>query len=172
MMNPKNRYLAEAALRHLLLGARINGVRFGNSLQLLIEKSDKLLMKGQIHVSIKAPWMLYPTALESLYIDEHDISALSIEKELKIIYGLREQVIVAVRLGELSPHLLLTLDSGHTFFLNGKHDLYECWQVGVSMGRLDECWMIVSCPGDEIAVWAPQKFVEVVLAAEASMMLL
>lgn len=172
MMNPRDRYLAEAALGHLLLGARINGVRFGNSLQLLVEKSDKLLLRGQIHINIESPWMLYPTVLESLSADEHDIPAFSAEEELMAIYGLREQVIVAVRLGEHSPHLFLTLASGHILFLNGKDDLYECWQVGVSMGRRDECWMIVSCPGDEIAVWAPQKFIEVVLNAEASLMLL
>jgi hypothetical protein len=172
MMNPRDRYLAEAALRHLLLGARINGVQFGNSLQLLMKKSDKLLLNGQIHLTVESPWMLCPATLESLSADEYDIPALSVEEELKIIYGLREQVIMAVRLGELSPHLLLTLESGYTFFLNGKHDLYECWQVGVSMGRPDECWMIVSCPGGEIAVWAPQKFVEVVLNSEASLMLL
>jgi hypothetical protein len=172
MMNPKDRYLAEATLQHLLLGARINGVRFGNSLQLLMGKSDKLLLKGQIYVNVESPWILYPTALENISADEHDIPALSVEEELKIIYGLREQAIVAVRLGELSPHLLLTLASGHTLFLNGKHDFHECWQVGVSMGRPDECWRIVSCPGGDIATWAPQQFIEAVLNSEASLMLL
>ncbi len=171
-MDPKDKYLAEAALQHLLLGAKINGIRFGKSLQLLIKKSDKILLKGQICIKVESPWMLSPTALENLSVYEHDIPSLSLEEELKIVHGLREQVIIAVRLGELYPHLLLTLASGHTLFLNGNHDLYECWQVGVSMGRRDECWRIVSCPGGDVAVWAPQKFVEVVLNSEASLMLL
>jgi hypothetical protein len=171
-MNPQAKYLAEAALRHLLLGAHVNGIRFGPNLQLLIKKSNKILLQGQIYLSLESRWMLWSTAPENLPADEDDIPVLSVEEELKTLYGLREQVIINVQLGELSPHLILTLASGYTFFTNGKHDLYECWQVGVSTKCSEECWMIVSCPGDDIAVWAPQRFVDVVLTPEVSLMLI
>jgi hypothetical protein len=170
-MNPQDKYLAEAALRHLLLGARVNGIRFGPNLQLLIKKSNKILLKGQIYLSLESRWMLWSTTPEQLPAHEDDIPELSIEVALKTLYGLREQVIIDVQLGELSPHLILTLASGHTLFINGKDDLYECWQVGVSTEKPEEGWMIVSCPGDDIAVWAPQQFADFVLTPEVGLML-
>jgi hypothetical protein len=170
-MNPQDKYLAEAALRHLLLGARVNGIRFGPNLQLLIKKSNKILLKGQIYLSLESRWMLWSTTPEQLPAHEDDIPELSIEVALKTLYGLREQVIIDVQLGELSPHLILTLASGHTLFINGKDDLYECWQVGVSIDRPQESWRIVSCPGDDMAVWAPQQFVDAVLTPEVGLML-
>jgi hypothetical protein len=171
-MNLQNKYLAEAALRHLLLGARVNGIRFGPNLQLLIEKSNKILLQGQIYLSLESRWALWSTAPENLPIHEDDIPALPVEEALKTLYGLREQVIIDVQLGEPSPHLILTLASGYIFFVNGKHDLYECWQVGVSMERPEKGWMIVSCPGDDIAIWAPQQFIDVVLNPEVGLMLI
>ena len=171
-MNLQNRYLAEAALRHLLLEAQVEGIRFTPNLQLLIKKSKKTLLQGQIYLSLESRWMLWSTEPEKLPAHEDDIPELSIEEELKTLYALREQVITDVQLGELSPHLTLTLASGHILFMNGKHDLYECWQVGVSRERPEESWMIVSCPGDDIAVWAPQQFADVVLTPEVSLMLI
>ncbi len=174
-MNPKDKYLAEAVLRHLLLGARMDGIKFGPKLQLLIQKSDKVLLRGQIHLNLESLWALFSAVSENHSTQEEDIPALSIEEELKILCRLREQVIVDVQLGDLHPHLILTLASGDVFFLNGKHDLYECWQVGVSMGRPDECWRVVSCPGGDIAIWAPPKFIDVTLMSkrfEVSLMLL
>jgi hypothetical protein len=170
-MSPQDKYLAEAALRHLLLGAQVNGIRFGPNLQLLIKKSNKILLQGQIYLDLASRWMLWSTAPENLPIHEADIPPLAIEEVLNTLYRLREQVIIDVQLGELSPHLILTLASGYTFFMNGKHDLYECWQVGVSMERPEEGWMIVSCPGDDIAIWAPQQFVDAVLTPEVGLML-
>jgi hypothetical protein len=171
-MNPQNQYLAEAVLRHLLLDARVNGIRFGPNLQLLIEKSNKILLQGQIYLSLKSRWALWSTTPEKLPAHEDDIPEVSIGKALKTLYGLREQVIIDVQLNEPSPHLILTLASGYTFFLNGKHDLYECWQVGASMEKPEEGWMVVSCPGDDIAIWAPQQFIDVILTPEIDLMLI
>jgi hypothetical protein len=173
-MNSKDKYLAETVLRHLLLGAHIEGIRFGSKLQLLIQKSDKVLLRGQIYLNIESQWTLYSGVSENHSKQEECIPALSIEEELKILCGLREQVIVDVHLGDLYSHLILTLASGDIFFLNGRHDLYECWQVGVSrvsMGRPDECWRVVSCPGGDIAIWAPQNFIDFVLTPKANLML-
>jgi hypothetical protein len=171
-MNLQNRYLAEAALRHLLLGAHVNGIRFTPNLQLLIKKSKKTLLQGQIYLSLESRWMLWSTEPEKILAHGDGIPACSIEEELKTLYELREEVIIDVQLGEISPHLVLTLASGHTFFINGKDDLYECWQVGVSTERPEEGWMIVSCPGDDIAVWAPRQFVDAVLMPEVGRMLI
>jgi hypothetical protein len=170
IMNSQNKYLAEAALQHLLLGAQVNGIRFEPNLQLLIKKSNKILLQGQIYLSLESRWTLCSTP-EKLPAYEDDIPIRSVEEELKTLFELREQIIVDVQLGELSPHLMLRLASGYTFFINGTHDCYECWQVGVSMDRPQESWRIVSCPGDDIAVWAPQQFVDFVLTPEAGLML-
>lgn len=64
--------------------------------------------------------------------------------------------IVEVNLGDTSPHLLLTFDTGEVLFINGHHDTYECWQVGVSNTENDEeVWEVVACPGDSLAIWVP-----------------
>lgn len=58
-----------------------------------------------------------------------------------------------IRLGDTSPHLIITLESGKVLFVKGHHPKYECWQL-----RADEEWLIVAVPGDGIAVWCPDDF--------------
>ncbi|KOM60091.1 hypothetical protein AB168_22560, partial [Bacillus anthracis] len=48
------------------------------------------------------------------------------------------------------------LESGKIIFVNGFHDHYECWQAGMQC----EQWLVVAAPGNEIATWTPDKFID------------
>lgn len=52
----------------------------------------------------------------------------------------------------------MTFQSGLTMFVNGHHDMYECWQAGDGAGYGGHQWLIVATPGDDIAIWAPDSF--------------
>jgi hypothetical protein len=67
---------------------------------------------------------------------------------------LREAVIADVGLAADAADLVLTFADGRVFFLNGRHERYETWQLGIAfspgIGTL-----VVACPGNEVAVWSP-----------------
>jgi hypothetical protein len=41
-------------------------------------------------------------------------------------------------------------------FVNGRHPIYECWEVGVAFSGGP--WSVFACPGDGISVGAPESF--------------
>jgi len=57
-------------------------------------------------------------------------------------------------LGDVTPHLIINLESGSILFVNGFHEKYECWQVGVEFDN----WLVVACPMNGIATWTSNKF--------------
>jgi hypothetical protein len=79
------------------------------------------------------------------------------DEELRRLCELREVEIRDVELGDDAPDLILTFADGRTFFLNGRHDQYEMWQLGVAFAP-DARFLVVACPGGSIAVWAPPGF--------------
>lgn len=48
------------------------------------------------------------------------------------------------------------MENGYTVFINGSHDMFECWQAGVEYD--DEGWLVVAVPGNDIAIWTPDRF--------------
>lgn len=63
-----------------------------------------------------------------------------------------------MHLGETEPHLIISFESGRTFFLNGHHNKYESWELGVWFPEKDEDFLVVACPGDNLSIWAPDNF--------------
>lgn len=160
-MDEKDKHLAEAVLRRLCEGAQIDGIRFGPVLQILItdHASEKELIKGQIYLNLGSSWRVFDRLPPSLPNGEEELPELPQEEQIQAICRIRERVIVGVELGEMEPHLILTLDDGRVVFVNGKHEMYECWQIGVTRSGTEEPWLVVACPGGDVAVWAPQSFV-------------
>ncbi len=69
---------------------------------------------------------------------------------------MRRQKVIDIQLGVESPHLIITLGNGQIIFVNGFHDDYECWQAGAQC----EQWLVVAAPGNEIATWTPDEFID------------
>lgn len=159
-MELQDKRLSEAVLRRLCQGAQIDGIRFGPILQVLISDhaSEKPQMQGQVYLNLGSTWTVFETPPASWPDCEEDLSEPSIEERLRILCGLREAVITNIELGMEQPHLFLHLEGGRILFVNGRHDQYECWQVGVAYGGPQKYWLVVALPGGGVAVWSPEDF--------------
>ena len=160
-MNYSDRRLAQAVIKRLCQGAQIDGIRFGPILQLLltIPSSSKLAVKGQVYLNLASTWDIFDR-LPSMFLEsETDLPRIAVGQQIAAICSIREQVISEARLEDGVPHLILTLESGKVLFLNGHHEKYETWQLGVAFNDPAEPWMVVACPGDNIAVWASESFI-------------
>lgn len=91
-------------------------------------------------------------------ITEREMDAKTEEEQFKDIIDIRREKIVDIQLGDVSPHLIITLESGKILFINGHHPNYESWQLGDGGDYDGDDWLFVAVPGDEIAVWFPDSF--------------
>lgn len=159
-VNRAEKSIAERVIKRLCVGAQIDGVRFGPIPQLLLtdHASSKPPIRGQVYLNLASAWTIFDRLPERLPHSEGDFAELAVSEQLAAICSIREQTIVKAGLGEEEPHLLLTLESGKIFFLNGHLEAYEPWQLGVALGDPSECWMVVARPYDAVAVWAPEAF--------------
>lgn len=160
-MNEQDKKLAKAALERLCKGAQIGGIRFGPVLQILIGDSDYegKPLKGQVYLNLGSSWRAFETRPVSFPNGEDELPEASQNEQIQAIVSVRERVIRKVELGETEPHLILTLDDERVIFVNGKHDQYECWDMGVAFDGNEEMWLVVACPSGGIAVWTPKDFV-------------
>ena len=162
-MTSDDKAFTEAVIQRLCVGAQVDGIRFGPIPQLLITDyaSGKAPVPGQVYINLESTWQVFPTYPASFPEGEDAVPDYEDEKALHILCGLREAEIVGATLADDAPDLILTLADGRVFFLNGQHEQYEPWQLGVAFGRPEETWSVVACPGNEVAVWAPDSFTHV-----------
>jgi len=155
----EDRLAAQAVIRRLCQGAQIDGLRFGPILQLLIadHSAPTPRVHGQTYLNLGSRWRVFDDRPAAWPDGEHHLFLPPIEEQLGTLCSLREATIAEVELGDRQPHLILHFEGGRALFVNGRHEQYECWQLGVAMGDPNEHWMVVACPGGEIAVWAPQE---------------
>jgi len=159
-MNASDKRLAELVLRRMCVGGHIDGIRFGPVLQILIahtNHSNDEPIKGQVYLNLASSWKVFDSRPSSFPNGEEELPEISAEEEIREIIKLRERTIVDADLADHEPHLILTLDDGRIVFVNGKHERYECWQMGVAFSG--DVWQVVACPGGDVAVWAPENFV-------------
>lgn len=82
---------------------------------------------------------------------------LTEEEQFKLLYFLRREQVIDIKLGDVSPHLYITFKSGKTLFINGFNENYECWQVDDGQGFRGDEWLVVAVPQNGIATWSPQN---------------
>lgn len=152
-----DRALAERVLRRLCVGAIIEGIRFGPILQVLLANDDwrGKPIPGQVYLNLESKWTTFPSRPPRFPDSEDDLPDVSDDDQVRVLCRLRLRKIAAVELGQAAPHLLLTLEDGSMFFVNGRHEMYECWQLGVCYAEPPNAWLVVACPGGDVAVWAP-----------------
>lgn len=159
-MDAKDKYQTETVLRHLFVGTQIGDIRFGPILGIeFTDTSQKLSVQGGRYINLGSNWKVYESRPASFPDREEDLPELNEEEQIRLICALREHQVTKIELGESQPHLILTFIDGSVFFLNGRHEMYECWVAGVSCGTPNELWMIVACPGGDVAIWTPDSFV-------------
>jgi hypothetical protein len=159
-MDAKDKQLAEAVLRRLCGDSLIGGIRFGPVLQILISHINQEGAEpiyGQVYLNLGSSWKVFDIRPATFPNGEDELPEAPTEEQIQTICDLREGTIIKAELGEDQPHLILTLDDGRVVFVNGKHDMYECWDMGVAFSG--DGWQVIACPGGGVAIWAPQSFV-------------
>ncbi|MEY8350616.1 hypothetical protein AALF16_20405 [Bacillus cereus] len=158
-MNTEKKEFAEKVLRQLCVGSQIDGIRFGlNSSLLYFMHYDGRDDADQLWLHCESRWIVYSKAPDTYPLSEKEVEIKTEEDLLKSVIDIRREKIVDIRLGDVSPHLIITLESGKVLFVNGHHPDYECWQIGDGGDYGEGDWLLVSVPGDGITIWAPDHF--------------
>ena len=147
---------AARVLRHLLLGEQPSGLRFGMT-QILFQ-SNPGKPAGEPYVTLASAWCVFPSRPATFPFTSADVSGpTSQEDEYQLIISLRNKTVTDVEVCHPVPHLLMTFDDDSVLYVNGHDDQYEPWQAGQAFSG-DETWLVVACPRDSIAIWAPEHF--------------
>ncbi len=156
----ENRRFAEKALRHLLVGSQMDGIKFASevsAISLIFTQYDRKEDDAFI-LTIETAWTVYEEVPLVYPSSEREVPTHTEEQHFKHIWDVKRQKIVDVHLGHRSPHLIISFESGSILFVNGHDTNYECWQLGDHWGGSDNEWLLVAVPGDDIAVWSPEHF--------------
>jgi hypothetical protein len=160
-MKQEDKILAEKVLNHLCQGGQISGIRFGPILQLLISTEDsKEKLRGQINLNLGSKWTVFKSLPAQPPENESDFAETTREQDLQFLCGIREAEISRVELGNNSPHLFIHLTDRRILYVNGHHEMYECWDLGLAFNDPKETWNVVASPGDGVTVFAPEKFIK------------
>jgi hypothetical protein len=160
MMELEDKQFAEKALKYLFVGSQIDGIKFGlsSATTLLYFMHYDRGYDDHLWLHIESEWILYTEAPDTYPISEEEIHVNTEEEQFKAIFDIRREKVVDIRLGDISPHLIITLESGKVLFINGYHPDYECWQTGDGGAYVGDDWLLVAVPGDDIAVSSPDSF--------------
>lgn len=159
-MKIEKRRFAEKALKHLLVGSQMDGIKFASevsAISLTFTRYDRTEDDAFI-LTIETAWTVYDKVPLVYPSSEKEVPTHTEEQHFKHIWDVKRQKIVDVHLGHRSPHLIILFESGSVLFVNGHDPNYECWQLGYHWGGSDNEWFLVAVPGDDIAIWSPQDF--------------
>lgn len=147
---------AEKTLKYLCVGAVIEGLNFyGLKLILSGAESNFKRIDGQIYINLESKFEIFKSFPLQIPL-EHELPNLDWKESAKKVCELRLKKITDIRLTDTVPHLFITFETGEVLFISGHNDKYESWQVGVwGNSNKEEIWEVVCCPGDGIAIWAP-----------------
>ena len=153
-MDSDDRRLAEAVLRHLLVGRCAEGVRFGEGLDLLFTPTTEW---GQPYLALASRWTVLPTRPQTFPDGLDGLPAVSEEGQLQVIYTHRWKQVSDVELGDPAPHVIITFDSGEVLFHYGGAD--GAWEVLVTNDEHSGDWMVSHDVGSlEVHATAPYWF--------------
>jgi hypothetical protein len=158
ILNIEDKLCAEVALKQMFIGSVVDGIKFGHgpgsTLFFFMHYSDNPLDFDFIWLNIEDPiWGVYDSP-DKIPKSPDDMIRLTEEEGFFSIFNIRREKVIDVKLGEISPHLYITLKSGKVLFVNGYHQKYETWQASDGIHESGE-WLIVAVPGNRIASWTP-----------------
>jgi len=153
MPQQSQKELAESVLSPLLVGASVNGLRFGVP-QLIFEAGPSL--PSEPYVNLASAWTVYPARPDSFPENESDLPEITQEEEIRAAVSLRHKVVSSVEILEPWPHLVLTFTDHSVLYLNGKNDQYEPWTAGLTYPAPGKEIEVIACPGGELALLLPQ----------------
>lgn len=155
-MNAAERAHAEALLGGALVGAGLEGVRFWDTLVLLFAyrggRAVSAVGVDEVWLRLESRWVVFASAPPpSLPDREEELPEVALAAQLALLARLAGRRVTRVSLGPEHPHLLLTFDSGAALFANGRHDRYECWELGTIPSSVT----VVALPGGRVSYSLP-----------------
>ncbi|MGF9943025.1 hypothetical protein ABEX44_07130 [Priestia megaterium] len=156
----ENRRFAEKALTYLLVGSQMDGIKFESevsAISLTFTHYDRREDDAFV-LTIETAWTVYDKEPYSYPSSEEEVPSNTEEQHFKHIWDIKRQKVVNVQLSDVSPHLIISFESGNILFVNGHGSNYECWQLGDHFAGGNNEWLLVAVPGDDIAVGSPQHF--------------
>lgn len=159
-MNPEDKKAALNVLNFLCKGATIEGLNFyGLKLLLSETETNSEKINGQVYLNIESDFCLYQTMPKEIP-HHNELPKLDLLESAKLLCELRFKKITEISLHDERPHLFFTFESGEVLFIWGHHQKYESWQVGCMYDELDDkTWLVVACPGDQLAVWGAEDVI-------------
>ncbi|WP_084245845.1 hypothetical protein [Planomicrobium okeanokoites] len=157
-MNKENKNFAERALKQLLIGSQLDGFRFGigpGAVRVCFshyseQDPDELWLTIEVR---KTANIMNDERLTTM--SKETLEELDDEESFQLLMRNRREKVKDVWLGDESPHLYISFESGKVLYVNGQDENYECWKLGDMHGYGDGDWLIVAVPGNEIATWSP-----------------
>jgi hypothetical protein len=120
--------------------------------------SDPDKPSGEPYINLASAWCVYPAMPTELPLTESEVPApITTEDEYQLIISLRDKTVVDIEVCHPAPHLVVTFDDRSVLYVNGHNEKYEAWQAGLSFSQ-NETWLVVACPCDSLAIWAPEHF--------------
>lgn len=176
----REKRLAEAALRRLCLGAELVGLWWpGFPSNITLEIGDNPFKSkdphyarynrkrphGSVWLGVADRWAVLAAAPPMSATEEQAVAEQLPEQRtashLYQLIDLRDETIVAIRLGVAVAHLIVEFASGRALFALGDHPRFESWELSLGAAwdvNTDSGWQLISLPGGDIAVWAPDDF--------------
>ncbi|AIY04977.1 hypothetical protein Plano_1012 [Planococcus sp. PAMC 21323] len=153
-MDSIDKIVAEENLKKLFIGSQLDGVKFG--------VGPGAVLAYFVHYSNQEPDLLWinievmkMTVISSSETREgfqgKGVKELNDEEALNLLVENRREKVINVQLGNDSPHLFITFESGKTLCINGDDDNYECWQAGDGYGYTGENWLLIAVPGNDLS---------------------
>jgi hypothetical protein len=146
----------------MFIGSQLDGVKFclepGPTFIRFMNYNNSNNQPDDLWINIESKWNVFSSENNDYPNSEDEMSDLTEEEEFDLIFKLRREKVVDIKLGESVPHLFIVFQSGQILFVNGHHNMYECWQAGDGAGYTGDDWLIVATPGDDIATWVPDDF--------------
>lgn len=153
-MDKENRVLAEKVLKQMFIGSFFEGIKFNQCKEItclhFIHHDDThdpvyILLNIESEFIVKEDNYKSPSNIDS--------------EEMRLIqlFSIKTKKVVDITLGDDSPHLHIIFESGEVIYVNGYHEKYESWQAGDQTWK----WLVVATPGNEISIWAPDSYLEI-----------
>jgi len=150
----ESKELSEAVLRRLLVGASVSGMRFFTP-QVLFDGPSGI--GGESYINLTSNWTVIPSGATGFTRDLREVDQ---KEEETVIHTLRGAKVVDVVVESPEPNLRVIFEDGRSILMDGHDESYEPWQAGLNHPDPDQCWLVVACPGDRLAVWCPDEFSE------------
>ncbi|MEH7020602.1 hypothetical protein COD13_30565 [Priestia megaterium] len=159
-MKLENQKFAEKVLKYLLIGSQVDGIKFGldGSTTILYFTNYSRKEDDAFCLNIETAWTVYPASCDKYPLSEAQVPTNTEEQHFKYIWDIRREKVVNVQLDTVSPHLIISLESGKVLFVNGHDANYECWQLGDHFAGGNCEWLLVATPGGNIEAWSPEHF--------------